>query len=149
MKPPVVAFAPLSIQAPRRAVDEAQLERDGDFRRLERDGDFRRLVRALKDASSDNATKAKATECWWNLLAGNCNMDIAVAVVAAGAIPPLVELLRSGSHEPRQPVCAAKLYSPRIPLPVCPTAWRLLVAPLATREGQKWTSHPTTPASAP
>jgi vacuolar protein 8 len=35
------------------------------------------------------------------------NVDVAAAIVAAGALPPLVELLRSGSDEVK--MCAAKV----------------------------------------
>jgi hypothetical protein len=73
------AFATPSVQAPRRAIDVAQLERDGDLRGL---------VWVLEDPSAE---------------------DIAVAatVTEAGAIPLLVELVRGGSVVSNATIAAA------------------------------------------
>jgi hypothetical protein len=88
MQPPCVVFAPPSVQGPRRAVNVAQLERDRDLRGL---------VRALEDTCADGAIKANVAGALGNLMiADNENR---AAVLAVGAIPPLVELLRGSSDQ--------------------------------------------------
>ena len=82
--------APPVFQAVRRAADVAQLGRDGDLRGL---------VRLLEDASTDDTTKSNAARALCLFVDANENNRAAVA--AAGAIPPLVELLRGGSDEGR------------------------------------------------
>jgi hypothetical protein len=74
----------------------------GDFVRtswrlaqLEQEGNFRGLVQVLEDAIVDDASKANAARALGNLASGN--NDIKAAIVAAGAIPLLMELLRDGS----------------------------------------------------
>jgi hypothetical protein len=67
---------------------------------LQRDRDFDGLVRVLEDVSADGATKANVAGALGNLsnLAA-ANAANKAAVVAAGALPQLVELLRDGSDE--------------------------------------------------
>jgi vacuolar protein 8 len=57
-------------------------------------------VQVLKDASADGATKANAAFALGNLAAAT-DADNRAAIVAAGAIPLLVELLRGGSENGR------------------------------------------------
>jgi vacuolar protein 8 len=57
------------------------------------------LVRLLEDASTDDTTKSNAARAL--CLFADANENNRVAVAAAGAIPPLVELLRGGSDEGR------------------------------------------------
>jgi hypothetical protein len=93
------AFAPPSIQAPRGAVDIAQTELEY----------LRWVVQKLENASTDDADKASAAAVLGTYVqAGNTSANKApnitaatatTAVVAAGALPPLVELLRSGSDD--------------------------------------------------
>jgi hypothetical protein len=84
IKPPTFAFP--SVQAPRRAVDVAQLEQDRNFRGL---------VRVLEDASAGGATKANAAPPLRILTrVDGANRTV---VVVSGAIRQLVELPRGGS----------------------------------------------------
>jgi len=57
------------------------------------------LVRLLEDASTDDTTKSNAARAL--CLFADANENNKAAVAAAGAIPPLVELLRGGSDEGR------------------------------------------------
>jgi hypothetical protein len=66
---------------------------------LGRDGDLRGLVRVLEDASADDTTKGNAARALETFTAAN--EDNRAAVVAAGTIPLLVELLRGDSDEGR------------------------------------------------
>jgi mannose/fructose-specific phosphotransferase system component IIA len=88
----VSGFAPPSIQARRRALDVAQLEQSRDFCGL---------VRVLEDASADDATREKAARVLGNFERVVDRNDTAT-IMAAGALPLLVELLSSGSDKGRQ-----------------------------------------------
>jgi hypothetical protein len=93
----VRAFTPPSVQARNTAVNEVF--------QLMRDEDLRGLVRVLEDTSVDGNIKGFAARALGNLALAYDN--IKVAIVAAGAIPPLLELLRGGSDEGRAGVAWA------------------------------------------
>jgi hypothetical protein len=70
---------------------------------MEREGDIRGLVRVLEDTSADCTTKAESAQALEHIMISYgraVRIDIA-AVVAAGAIPLLAELLRGGSDKGR------------------------------------------------
>jgi hypothetical protein len=75
---------------------------------LKRDKNFRGLVRALQDASADGATKANAAGALLNLANGDAANK--AAMVTAGAIPPLVELVRGGSDQGKVSAAGALYY---------------------------------------
>jgi hypothetical protein len=75
----------------RSGVDAAQLERHGHISGF---------VRVLEDASADTTAKIYAARVPGRLSAGNASNS--AAIVEAGALLPLVELLRCGSEEDRR-----------------------------------------------
>jgi vacuolar protein 8 len=69
--------------------------------------DLRGLVRVLEDASAGNATKANAAGKLARHARGDWGNPRTKAVVVAGAIPSLVELLRGGLNEGKKNAAAA------------------------------------------
>jgi vacuolar protein 8 len=79
---------------------------------LWQDGDLHGLVRVLGDTSTEYDTKMDAAGALGNLMGADDDddyLDIVAVVVAAGAIPLLVELLRGGSNQLSRSEIAATL----------------------------------------
>jgi hypothetical protein len=95
---PRVAFAPSSVQAQRIAVVNDAVAQ------LERDGNICGLVRMLKNSSADSATKTNAAAALYDLASSNDANR--AAVMRAGALPLLVELLSNGLDKEREDAAA-------------------------------------------
>mmetsp|Transcript_24740 Transcript_24740/g.41341 ORF Transcript_24740/g.41341 Transcript_24740/m.41341 type:complete len:694 (+) Transcript_24740:414-2495(+) len=78
---------------------QTQSKKEIDVAQMEQNGDHHGLVRLLEDSLVDGATKSNAVQALRNVVA--LGDAYRVAVVEAGALPPLMELLRSGSDEAR------------------------------------------------
>jgi hypothetical protein len=92
------AYAPPSVQGARRTADLAQLDEQDGYK-------LRMCVRFLEEASVDGAIKVNAALLL--VMFAEANDASRAAVAAAGAIFPLVELLRSGSEEGKKSAAAA------------------------------------------